>query len=356
MSDVAQRYEMDEHEILAMGDACDSGWATPFGFDDGMMPVPMRAGLITRSPLAIWTPTRSFRANVTPKNGICIHHVAGVTNNLVHIFDSRNVSTQYCVGVSGSMRQYVDDSHVSFATGTRLGNENFINIELSNSAGAPGWPISELTIDRGIELIVDIALRHGIYPLIPNQNFRQHSQFVATYCAGRAGDRIAEIAARVNVLIESGGIPALPAPLPPPVPERPIVRRGSLGEYVKIVQRAVGADDDGDFGPLTEAAVREFQALFGLGVDGIVGPQTWGAITFKTEGIIELSSVPVIRRGSLGEYVKVAQRAVGADDDGDFGPLTERAVREFQARHRIPATGIVDGQTWAIILETQQNN
>jgi peptidoglycan hydrolase-like protein with peptidoglycan-binding domain len=32
---------------------------------------------------------------------------------------------------------------------------------------------------------------------------------------------------------------------------------------------------DGDFGPLTEQAVREFQLGQGIEVDGIVGPITW---------------------------------------------------------------------------------
>ncbi|TDT98394.1 helix-turn-helix protein [Streptomyces sp. 846.5] len=35
---------------------------------------------------------------------------------------------------------------------------------------------------------------------------------------------------------------------------------------------------DGNFGPLTEAAVIKAQKTFGLGVDGQVGPQTWAAL------------------------------------------------------------------------------
>ena len=32
---------------------------------------------------------------------------------------------------------------------------------------------------------------------------------------------------------------------------------------------------DGDFGPLTEQAVREFQRSQAIEIDGIVGPITW---------------------------------------------------------------------------------
>jgi peptidoglycan hydrolase-like protein with peptidoglycan-binding domain len=53
------------------------------------------------------------------------------------------------------------------------------------------------------------------------------------------------------------------------------IKRGSRGDYVKMVQRRVGVIDDGIFGPKTEAAVKAFQKKHGLNPDGIVGPKTF---------------------------------------------------------------------------------
>ena len=40
-----------------------------------------------------------------------------------------------------------------------------------------------------------------------------------------------------------------------------------------------GLAEDGDFGPLTEAAVIDFQTIWGFkDIDGIVGPCTWAAL------------------------------------------------------------------------------
>ena len=61
------------------------------------------------------------------------------------------------------------------------------------------------------------------------------------------------------------------------------VQQGSSGDPVRALQsqihsRGDGANQitiDGIFGPVTNDAVRAFQTLLGLSVDGIVGPQTW---------------------------------------------------------------------------------
>ena len=59
------------------------------------------------------------------------------------------------------------------------------------------------------------------------------------------------------------------------------VKKGSKGETVKAVQKALGISADGDFGPGTEAAVIAWQKSRGLVPDGIVGKATLAAMGIK---------------------------------------------------------------------------
>lgn len=62
-------------------------------------------------------------------------------------------------------------------------------------------------------------------------------------------------------------------------PERPVLRQGSTGDPVRIVQRLLMLElVDGIFGPMTEREVRKFQQAEGLQADGVVGPRTWVAL------------------------------------------------------------------------------
>lgn len=67
-----------------------------------------------------------------------------------------------------------------------------------------------------------------------------------------------------------------------------LLRRGSTGPGVETLQHSLAALSyytgwvDGDFGPITQAAVKEFQAGAGLVPDGIVGPLTWAALDRST--------------------------------------------------------------------------
>lgn len=55
---------------------------------------------------------------------------------------------------------------------------------------------------------------------------------------------------------------------------RSLLKRGDKGEDVKLLQKALGLKVDGNFGPKTELAVKNFQGSHGLAIDGLVGPTT----------------------------------------------------------------------------------
>jgi peptidoglycan hydrolase-like protein with peptidoglycan-binding domain/tetratricopeptide (TPR) repeat protein len=104
---------------------------------------------------------------------------------------------------------------------------------------------------------------------------------------------------------------------------------------------------DGRYGPLTEQAVRGFQATHGLIVDGIEGPMTRAALG---------SARPVLRPGDGyvpggSGSVRALQRHLAAAGfspgpiDGRYGPLTDRAVRRFQTARHLNADGIAGPQT-----------
>jgi nucleoid-associated protein YgaU len=86
----------------------------------------------------------------------------------------------------------------------------------------------------------------------------------------------------------------------------PTLKKGSKGEAVKGLQNALRVRShhvgiDGIFGPATEAAVRQFQRDAGLAEDGIVGPDTWGAL-----------SVHLVQRGDT--LSGIAEQQLGAAD------------------------------------------
>jgi peptidoglycan hydrolase-like protein with peptidoglycan-binding domain len=53
------------------------------------------------------------------------------------------------------------------------------------------------------------------------------------------------------------------------------VGEGDEHPHVELVQRLLGIQADGIFGPATDREVKKFQDAEGLTADGIVGEQTW---------------------------------------------------------------------------------
>jgi peptidoglycan hydrolase-like protein with peptidoglycan-binding domain len=120
------------------------------------------------------------------------------------------------------------------------------------------------------------------------------------------------------------------APVAPAVAQE--LQRGSHGDDVAAVQRALGVADDGEFGPVTRQAVRDFQAAHGLVVDGVVGPVTSGVL-FGGGSSEEDPHLPAATVSAL-------QGKLGVAADGVYGPVTRAAVRRFQSAHGLAVDGV----------------
>ncbi|MGB9179473.1 MAG: N-acetylmuramoyl-L-alanine amidase [Pyrinomonadaceae bacterium] len=154
-------------------------------------------------------------------------------------------------------------------------NSNLIGIEGENAGGVNDLPWPDVQLDayhRGVAAILQhvgrgagFCIAHkewapGRKPLDPRLNMNEFRSSVARILDGTNPPEL------------------IPRVEPPGTPGRPTIRRGMSGELTKVVQTKVGVTVDGNFGPNTEAAVRQFQRNHGLVPDGIVGPKTWQAL------------------------------------------------------------------------------
>lgn len=175
--------------------------------------------------------------------------------------------------------------------------------------------------------------------------------------------------------------------LTPSYPGTPL-RLGSAGEAVLQLQGGLNRISrnypaipkitplDGLFGPGTEAAVKEFQRIFNLTPDGIVGSATWYqiiAIYVAVTKLAELQSegqrytlssyeLPsVLSLGSSGEYVSRLQYMLNVLSDfipeipsvtidGQYGIGTRDAVLAFQRYFGLTPSGLVGTSTWDSII------
>ena len=133
------------------------------------------------------------------------------------------------------------------------------------------------------------------------------------------------------------------------------VQQGDDGDDVTVWQGllyCLGLDPvglDGDFGQNTLAATVKLQEALGLSAGGVADPYTWARAFGHTRPAHTL-----LRRGSRGMEVRYLQKLLNArgytlQTDGIFGPLTEQAVRLYQAEEALEADGVVGPLTWARI-------
>lgn len=107
---------------------------------------------------------------------------------------------------------------------------------------------------------------------------------------------------------------------------------------------------DGNFGRYTEEAIKEFQQKNGLKATGVVDDETYSRLLFESytlgERQLYLHS-PFMRGRDVLELQRMLKN-FGFNPgplDGIYGPLTEKALREFQAACGLNPDGILGAAT-----------
>ena len=185
------------------------------------------------------------------------------------------------------------------------------------------------------------------------------------------------------------------APISANIPSYPGVplRVGSSGNDVKTIQLQLNRiannypaipkipNPNGVFGVSTRNAVQEFQRIFNLTPDGIVGKATWYQLKYIYNGVKRLNELTsegltleevsrpfpeVLQEGDTGIAIQslqyylavIAYFSNGALPaiaiDGIYGPATTAAVRAFQELVGLPADGIVGRQTFLRIQQAYE--
>ncbi len=162
------------------------------------------------------------------------------------------------------------------------------------------------------------------------------------------------------------------------------LRLGSLGQDVTVVQVSLNrisqnypaipkiSPVNGVYNEQTQQSVKEFQRIFNLYPDGIVGKSTWYRLVYLYTGVNQLSELVSLGQnfyevsfqytgplslGDRGESVEILQYMLTMlaefdrslrvlQIDGVFGMETKIAVETFQFRENLASSGVVDYQTW----------
>ncbi len=105
------------------------------------------------------------------------------------------------------------------------------------------------------------------------------------------------------------------------------------------------------FGPQTNTQVMAFQKAHGLTADGIVGQATLDKIEELLNKQVTIASLTEAEVIQLKVNLGILGYHVSSNPNGNYGPITTQRVREFQADHRLPATGVADRATVNLLNE-----
>ncbi len=143
---------------------------------------------------------------------IVLHHAAMTSlPGLIGLMmpGGRTVSAHAAIG-GDEIVNVVPEDRRSYSLGAAVFERRVLSAECVNSAGAPGWPLSDATHESIARWVADVATRHGIKPhrdgdpkgwtvIGHREVYTVHGQSYATACPG--GMRLDAVVARAQEII-----------------------------------------------------------------------------------------------------------------------------------------------------------
>lgn len=245
------------------------------------------ATFVSRSAWGARAPS-SRNGNITPQNGgVTVHHVdavkvarsshsecagqvRGIQNHHMDGNQWADIAYSYLTCVHGYVFEGRGPGQRTAANGTNPGNQNWYAV-----CGLTGGTANDY--DTITDELID-AFHWAISTLRSSGNaaggINRHMDHLATACPGN-----------LSAYVQDGSMePGDGGGGPPPWPgvyfqQPPVFNHASVGSWQSRMNSAHGYSlgVDSAYGPASESACRDFQGKQGLGVDGVVGPDTWNA-------------------------------------------------------------------------------
>lgn len=266
---------------------------------------------------------------------ITIHHMAGKMSagGCLDWFSSPqcSASSNYVIGYDGTIGLSVPEAYRSWCSSNKDNDNIAITIECSNTgSNDSNWPVSDTVLEKCIVLCWDICKRNNIaalnYTGKTDGNLTRHDMFINKVCPGPyLGSKFPYIVEQVNSRLNDPYY-------------RPLCVKGDKNDYVKELQEKLLAQGyslgnygaDGDFGSLTEEAVKKFQADHNITTDGMCGKLTWPVLLGKKiETTNSQKEETTVSKCTAAQAVKAMEYWVGYYEKASSSYATTRSKDAF---------------------------
>lgn len=150
-----------------------------------------------------------------PVSELCVHHKASTCTNRecrdywASKYKSGHGATSSNYGIKDDeIAVFVSDGDIAYCNSNWDSNCRSLSVEVSNSAGAPNWPVSDKSFESLVQWAAAKSKQYSLHPLVPGKNLTWHQMYAATACPGPyLLGKMQELADRANAINEAASPP-----------------------------------------------------------------------------------------------------------------------------------------------------